>query len=179
MKRRSFIAAGSMLITAGCINTEEGGDGSKSDDSPTKSTSPIESSSSKTASTSPTETPCSIPDMLIGNDTGRAVTVHVTITETGSRYRGTESATKTLQDSSTPEETPVETYSATINMDVEENRKFEEISLNTHEHILRAAVEDGPEGRFEFNPSMISQTQSINVILNKDKILFSNPYDGC
>ena len=179
MKRRSFIAAGSMLITAGCINTERGDDGSKSGDSPTKSTSPVESSSSKTASTSPTETPCSIPDMLIGNDTGQAVTVHVTITETGSRYRGMESPTKTLQDSSTPEETPVETYSTTINMDVEENRGFEEIPLNTHEHILRVAVEDGPEGEFDFNPSMIGRSQLINVTLNKEEILFSNPNATC
>lgn len=171
MKRRYLlVASGSALIGGGCLASED-----QSNDSPTES--PTDSPT-KSPSPSATQTrECQYYALLVYNNIPRKVTARITITA-NSRYRGG-SPTPTKADNASPTETPVETFSDTITLDVDGNKKYEQVEVTDSDSLLEVTVEDGPEGKFDIEPRMVAGNNDVFVNLNEDEITFSASHTDC
>lgn len=168
MKRRKLVAiTSSTLFSTGCIERFDQGD------RPTAATSPTDTDESTEGQASD----CNTEQMVLLNDIPRKVSGELTVTETGSRYRGMDSPTATAAEDSTPEETPTVTFSDSFTLQKEENKYYEQLPMNDGRHILEVVIQDGPEGSYEISPDSFNSNKMISVALNEDKIHFSNPYD--
>jgi hypothetical protein len=168
MNRRQFFLTGIAFIGAGCI---------ESSDPPNDAGTPndAESSASPTTSPKPTEN-CPSYLMVVGNEMGREVTVYLSVTATGSRHRAMDSPTATRAEDSTPEETPVETFSDSFTLPIDAYKRYDSIQMKDGDHILSVDVENGPEGKWEIHRGMFGRHEAINVnIAGEEEIYFSYP----
>lgn len=167
---------GAMLSGAGCIDEID-----QSDSSPQESATPSPTRSptdESTSTTSPAET-CDPPDATVHNVTDATVTFRVTVTETGSRYRGTESPSATRAAETTPEETPSVTFEDAATLDGEEQMAYENIPLDTGRHVVEVAVEDGPHSRYDIRPGDLSQERSLSISISTDDVFMSLAPSSC
>lgn len=171
-RRQLLVVAGSAIVGSGCTEVaDEGSDGDPTSGSATESDSPT-----PTQTTSPqTQTvDCTVEDLFVANHTGREVTVTITVTDPGSRYKGG-SPTPTTAKHSPPTETPVETFTDTITLPVDGHKSYKTIPVNSGNHIIDVQVEDGPATRFDVLPRYFANNRSVSVSIDEDEIFYSFP----
>lgn len=172
-RRHLLLVAASGVLGAGC-----GGIGGQSGDTPTES-----ATESSTRSASPSRTPtddCQYYALLVYNQLPREVTVHLTITANSrwSANRGP-SPTPNTATNTTPTETPVETFSDTITLGVDGDKKYRQVSVTGGDSVLEVTVEDGPRGKVEINRRMVARNREVFVNIREEEVSFTATHVDC